>query len=61
MVVEPGDTLWAIAARALPPGSSDADIALECSRWYAANRATIGSDPDLIHPLQRLNPPKDTA
>lgn len=62
VVVEPGDTLWAIAASSLPPGSSDADIALECSRWYAINRTTIGDDPDLIHPSQRLSPPpKDTA
>ncbi len=62
VVVQPGDTLWAIAARSLPPGSSDTDIAVECSRWYAANRTAIGNDPDLIHPSQRLNPPpKDTA
>lgn len=62
VLVKPGDTLWAIAATSLPPGASDADIALACSRWYATNRATIGNDPDLIHPSQRLNPPtKDTA
>lgn len=64
VVVEPGDTLWAIAARSLRPGASNAEIAAACSRWYAANRAVIGDDPDLIHPSQRLNPPtktKDTA
>ncbi len=57
VVVEPGDTLWAIAARSLAPGASDAEIARACSRWYETNRAVIGDDPDLIHPLQRLNPP----
>lgn len=57
IVVRPGDTLWAIAARALPKGADDADIARECARWYAANRAVIGDDPNLIHPLQRLTPP----
>lgn len=63
VVVNPGDTLWAIAARSLPPGASDADIARACSRWYAVNRAVIGDDPDLIHPSQHLNPPptKDPA
>lgn len=57
IVVKPGDTLWAIAARTLPQGGDDADIARECARWYAANRAVIGDDPNLIHPLQRLTPP----
>jgi hypothetical protein len=44
VVVAPGDTLWGIGGRAWP-------------RWYAANRATIGRDPDLILPGQRLAPP----
>lgn len=57
IVVRPGDTLWAIAARTLPEGGDDADVARECARWYAANRAVIGDDPDLIHPLQHLTPP----
>ena len=61
VVVGPGDTLWAIAASSLPTGASDADIALACSRWYAANRTTIGDDPDLIHLSQRLNPPTKDA
>lgn len=55
--VRPGDTLWAIAARALPSGASDADIADATRRWYAANRAVIGADPDLIEPRQLLTPP----
>ena len=55
--VRPGDTLWAIAARALPPDVSDAEIARATHRWHEANRAVIGADPDLIVPHQLLTPP----
>ncbi len=55
--VRPGDTLWAIAARTLPPGASPADIAHATTAWHDANRDVIGDDPDLIHPAQRLVPP----
>ena len=63
VVVRPGDTLWAIAAASLPDGSSDAEVARACARWYAANREVIGDDPNLIFPAQRLVPPlgKDPA
>ena len=57
VVVRPGDSLWAIAARALPGDQRAAEIAAEWPRWYAANRAVIGNDPDLIHPGQRLRAP----
>ncbi|MET0953497.1 MAG: LysM peptidoglycan-binding domain-containing protein [Aeromicrobium sp.] len=57
VVVRDGDTLWAIAERSLPPGSSTTDIARATARWHAANRAVIGDDPDLIFPHQRLTPP----
>lgn len=57
VIVRPGDTLWQIARRALPPGATAADIAAEWPRWYAANRAAIGGDPDLIRPGQRLHAP----
>ena len=57
VVVRPGDTLWAIAARSLPTGATDAEIARACARWHAANRDVIGDDPDLIFPQQRLVPP----
>jgi hypothetical protein len=57
VVVQVGDTLWAIARRSLPAGSSDAEIARSCSAWFATNRAVIGADPDLIRPGQHLNPP----
>ena len=57
VVVRPGDTLWAIAARHLPTGATDAEIARACARWHAANRDVIGADPNLIFPTQRLAPP----
>ena len=57
VVVRAGDTLWGIAARALPPGHSDADVARAWPKWYAANRGVIGSDPGEIRPGQRLVAP----
>ncbi len=57
VVVRPGDTLWAIAARSLPASATNAQIADACARWHAANRDVIGDDPDLIFPTQRLTPP----
>ena len=57
VIVQPGDTLWAIAQRSLPSGSSDAEIARSCAAWFAANHAVIGADPDLIFPHQHLHPP----
>ncbi len=56
-VVVPGDTLWDIARRHLPAGASAAEVAREWPRWYAANRAAIGSDPALIRPGTRLRSP----
>lgn len=60
VTVRAGDTLWAIAERSLPPSASNSEIATSCARWYAANRDVIGSDPNLIHPKQRLTPPTKT-
>lgn len=57
VVVRPGDTLWAIAARSLPADASDTEIARACARWHDANRGVIGADPDLIFPMQRLITP----
>ncbi len=53
-LVRRGDTLWSIAARHLPAGASNAQVAAAWPRWYAANRAVIGADPDLIRAGQRL-------
>ena len=52
-----GDSLWSIVARQLGPGASDAEIAHEWPRWFEANAAVIGDDPDLILPGQQLVPP----
>jgi nucleoid-associated protein YgaU len=57
VIVRPGDTLWAIARRSLRPGASEAEVAAASVEWFAANRAVIGNDPDLIFPAQRLHPP----
>lgn len=57
VVVHRGDTLWDIAARSLGPGASVAEVAAEWPRWWEANRTTIGADPGLLLPGQRLSRP----
>ncbi len=57
VIVQPGDTLWAVAARRLPSSADDAEIAAIVHRWYAVNHRVIGSDPDLIFPGTHLEPP----
>ncbi len=57
VVVRRGDSLWEIAARHLGADAGPAEVAAEWPRWYAANRAVIGGDPDLLRPGQRLVPP----
>ncbi len=59
VVVQRGDTLWAIAERHLGPGATAGEIAAEWPRWYAANRSVIGDDPDLILPGTILRQPHD--
>ena len=54
-----GDSLWSLAARHLPAGASDADIADSWPRWYAVNRALIGDDPGHIEPGWQLTVPLD--
>lgn len=52
--VETGDSLWSIAEEHVGPQRAAA-----CwPRIYAANRTTIGPDPDHIEPGQRLDLPK---
>lgn len=58
VVVHRGDTLWDVAARALGPDATDADVAEAWPRWYAANRDVVGDDPDLLLPGQVLVPPE---
>ena len=48
-VVAPGDCLWSIAARVLGPRADDRSIDAGWRRIYAANRAAVGEDPNLIH------------
>lgn len=50
-VVEPGESLWSIAGEFT---DSTADQAELVAAIHAENRATIGADPDLIMPGQRL-------
>lgn len=50
VTVAPGDSLWAITARLLPDGASDAEVAAAWPGLYEANRDVVGPDPDLIHP-----------
>jgi len=57
IVVRAGDTLWDIAARDLGILATDAEVARHWPRWYAANRAVIGADPQLLLPGQVLSPP----
>ncbi|HEX6577497.1 MAG TPA: LysM domain-containing protein [Jiangellaceae bacterium] len=57
VVVVSGDCLWTIAARAIGPDATDAEIAVAWPRWYARNRVNIGTDPDLLIPGMVLRPP----
>ena len=53
LVVEPGDSLWALA-RDRQPDADDAALAAAVEELHGANRAVLGPDPDLIRPGQRL-------
>jgi hypothetical protein len=56
--VEPGDTLWDIAATHLTPTlRSPARIQRYWQQIYWVNRPAIGADPDLIHPGTGLDVP----
>ncbi len=57
VVVAAGESLWSITARTLGPSAGAAQIAARWPRWYAANRAVIGPDPNLLRPGQRLHAP----
>lgn len=52
-----GDTLWDIVRGQLGTNASDIDVALEWPRWYEANRAVIGQNPDVLLPGQVLQAP----
>ena len=59
-VVAPGESLWSIAADHLDESASLAEVSAAWPRWYEANRAAVGDDPDLITPGLVLTPPTDT-
>ena len=61
VVVLRGDSLWSIVARRLGPEATDAEVAGEWPRWYAANRSVIGDDPDVLLPGQVLHAPRAEA
>lgn len=46
-IIQPGDTLWAIAEQFYGDGN-------EWQRIYDANRHVIGSNPDEIYPGQEI-------
>lgn len=58
VVVERGDSLWRITQEQLGPTADDAAIARAWPELYAANRDTIGADPDHIETGQRLIVPE---
>ena len=60
VVVRPGDSLWAIAARRAGPHPPAREIATTWPRWWRANRSAVGADPDLIHPGTVLHAPATT-
>ncbi len=57
VVVVRGDSLWSIAARHLAPEATPDDIDRAWRRWFSANAAVIGINPNLILPGQILLPP----
>jgi hypothetical protein len=60
VVVRRGDTLWAIATRALPRSARAPDVARLVGQLHRVNRQQIGPDPDLIAPGMRLRVPHPT-
>lgn len=60
VTVRTGDTLWGIAASTVPAAATDARVDHTWRAWYAANRRTVGPDPDLLLPGQHLTPPDPT-
>jgi nucleoid-associated protein YgaU len=57
VVVAGGDCLWSIARRVLPRHATPGEVDRAWHRIYAANRAAVGADPDLIRPGTLLRLP----
>lgn len=61
VTVQPGDSLWKIAAVRCGPEASNEDVYQELVRIWDANATRIGTgDPNLIFPGQRLHMPTGT-
>lgn len=60
VTVEPGDSLWSIAAAHLPAGADDSRIDATWRQWYQVNKDRIGADPDLIRSGMQLVVPPST-
>lgn len=56
--VQAGDSLWKVAETALPTDSSVSEIDRQWRAIWQANRDTVGDDPNLIAPGQRLTMPE---
>jgi hypothetical protein len=54
LVVEPGDSLWAIAQERLGAGATPQQVGEEVERIHALNRGRIANDPNLLFPGQEL-------
>ena len=52
--VRPGDSLWSLTAALLPAGAPGGTVTAGWRLLYAANRAVVGPDPDLLLPGQSL-------
>lgn len=61
ITVQAGDSLWSIAASTLPADATDQSIERQWRSLYAANRASVGADPHLIHPGLNLQAPNGKA
>ncbi|MEO8889094.1 MAG: hypothetical protein ABI301_08010 [Jatrophihabitantaceae bacterium] len=59
VLVRPGDSLWSVAAARMAAGAPAARIAVAWPRWYLANRAEIGADPNHLTPGQVLHTPPE--
>lgn len=54
VIVQPGDSLWTIAAHRLGSTARASQVAVDWPYWYRANRRTIGRDPNLVRAGTKL-------
>jgi hypothetical protein len=55
--VQPGESLWTVAAHLLGDRATPAEVDRAWRTLYRANRRRVGDDPDLVHPGIRLRLP----